>query len=84
MLHALSECVDVFCTERQITHELFIAFHALHLGVLNSIEDCTAEVNDKDFVVYEEIFRLLFLERIRNVHNYILLRFLALYSANLF
>ena len=69
MLHAISEGVNVVCTGKQITHKLFVTFLARQFGVLNSIEDSTAEVNDKDLVVNEEVFLDLFLVRIRNIHQ---------------
>ena len=69
MFHGFLESFNVICAGRQITHELFTTFLACHLRVLNSIEVCATEVNDKDLVVYEEILLELFLVRIRKIHQ---------------
>ena len=57
MLHGFFERFNVICAGRQVSHELLSAafLNITVLNRLNSIKDCSAEVDYQDLVVDEEI-----------------------------
>ena len=77
MFHRHLERVDVISAGWEVTHELFVFLFTL-LGIFNGIKDGAAEVDDESSVVDEVVFLDLFLNGVRNIHDFIILRLVLL------